>query len=511
MDNLNRFQRREFQKLYKKIERQQKVIDKQNLINQRKLELANERARIAESELKEKVAEQKRQEILIRKQERRNEIVKRKAEREKIKRIKKLNEKNTKLVKKLVAKKDKKKALVKIFEQFTDEQRKKLKLTLSKILKMNGTKGLLKYIENQDGEKVKYDFRVIYTISDKTFSKNISIVLNKDASYNDEMIKIYAGNEFYKSAFGDDDHYGRATITEIIGNHRHILVEDNDITRHLMRFSSDNDCVFHTIYNEIKDFRGYKKYTIDKLKSEFKSCGLYINDGVSFEMIKKWHSVYKHHISFYFFNPNFILVEKVQGTEYHYATPQILIMYNNNHCYTISNEKIKKAVVFGNVTDLNKFNPATSFEIKAGDNFKFYRFDEMEKCIVNNTCDEKVIFLEPRITFDEKDVKRYDTFLQFVHWLICIDRTQINFIDFDRNCVYFNKVLIFLVKDFNDRKNICNTLFRDTNVLNFNFKNQSYASITMNWFNERYGIIKKSCYNKTTKYLIDQYPQSQYI
>ena len=60
---MNRQQRRKLQKLHKKIERQQRVIDKQNLINQRKLELANERARIAETELKEKVAEQKRQEI----------------------------------------------------------------------------------------------------------------------------------------------------------------------------------------------------------------------------------------------------------------------------------------------------------------------------------------------------------------------------------------------------------------------------------------------------------------
>ena len=505
MDNLNRFQRREFQKLYKKIERQQKVIDKQNLINQRKLELANERARIAESELKEKVAEQKRQEILIRKQERRNEIVKRKAEREKIKRIKKLNEKNTKLVKKLVAKKDKKKALVKIFEQFTDEQRKKLKLTLSKILKMNGTKGLLKYIENQSGEKIGYDVRVIYTISEITFSKNITLYLNRDASYNDEMIKVYAGNEFYKSAFGDDDHYGRATITEIIGNHRHIYIDPLDITRHLMRFSEDNDCVFHTIYNEIKDFRGYKRYTIEKLKQEFIGCGINITDGVCFEDIKKWHSVFKHHISFYFFNPNFILVEKVKGYDYNYKTPQILLMYNNNHCYTINNNDIKNSVVYGNVTDLNQFNPATTFEIKAGDNYTFHTFNEVSDDIINNNFKEGVLFVEPRIIVDEMGIERFQTFLQFVHWLLTIDRTQINFIDFDKNCVYFNNILIFVVKDFNLRKGICDFLKRETESLNFNFKNQSYGSITMNWFNERYGYLKKSCYNNKMRHFVDEY------
>ena len=160
------------------------------------------------------------------------------------------------------------------------------------------------------------------------------------------MIKVYAGNEFYKSSFGDDDHYGRATITEIIGNHRPIYIEPKDITRLLMRFSEDNDCVFHTIYNEIKNFRGYKRYSIKKIKQEFRNCGINILNGVSFEMIKQWHAVYKHHISFCFFNPNFILIEKVKGCEYSHKTAQILLMYNNNHCYTITNIDIKNSVVY---------------------------------------------------------------------------------------------------------------------------------------------------------------------
>ena len=303
----------------------------------------------------------------------------------------------------------------------------------------------------------------------------------------------------------DDDHYGRATITEIIGNHRHIFIDPLDITRHLMRFSEDNDCVFHTIYNEIKDFRGYKRYTIEKLKQEFIGCGINITDGVCFEDIKKWHSVFKHHISFYFFNPNFILVEKVKGYEYNYKTPQILLMYNNNHCYTINNNDIKNSVVYGNVTDLNQFNPATTFEIKAGDNYTFHTFNEVSDDIINNNFKEGVLFVEPRIIVDEMGIERFQTFLQFVHWLLTIDRTQINFIDFDKNCVYFNNILIFVVKDFNLRKGICDFLKRETESLNFNFKNQSYGSITMNWFNERYGYLKKSCYNNKMRHFVDEY------
>lgn len=113
--------------------------------------------------------------------------------------------------------------------------------------------------------------------------------------------------------------------------------------------------LFYLIYNEIKDFIGYKRYTVEILKQEFRDCGISLENVITIDNIKKWHSMYKHHISLYFFNPNFNLMVKVKGYEYHDKIPQILLM-QNNIWNMIDDEKIKNSVVYGNVTDLIKFN-----------------------------------------------------------------------------------------------------------------------------------------------------------
>ena len=65
-------------------------------------------------------------------------------------------------------------------------------------------------------------------------------------------------------------------------------------------------------------------------------------------------------------------------------------MYNNNHCHQITDEQIKKSVVYGNTTDLNRFNPATKFEFNTGEEYNFYMFNDIEEKINQRTLTKKL-------------------------------------------------------------------------------------------------------------------------
>ena len=332
---------------------------------------------------------------------------------------------------------------------------------------------LLKYL-NKFGDDVSMDVRLNYSISGQPPKwKNMKIVINSHASRNAYLLKNVVENKFYNNSSNNDEHYGRANIHEIIIENMQIIIEDNNITDLLMRFSDGNDCVFKEIYLGIKDFRGYKNYSIDKLKNEFVQCDIYISNGVSFNNIKEWHKKFNHHINFYFYGPGYNRIDKIKSGNFNFKIPQLVFLYNNNHCIQILNDDIKRSIVYGDNDNINKFNPAKAFEFKTGIKYPFYMFNDIQDKIVNNNLTDEVILMEPHIEYNEDGKSR--------------------------------STLIFVVNNYHSRKFICDSMKECTGLLNFDFKNQSYASIGMTLHNVKNPPIPKSYYNSDNLNIIDNY------
>ena len=292
-------------------------------------------------------------------------------------------------------------------------------------------------------------------------------------------------------------HFGYANIleTEIKGSRE---INETNISESLMRFSENNDCVFINIFNGIKDYKGYKNYSIDRIKNEFINLGIDITNGVCFNDIKKWIGDNKLHISCYLFAPDFILKDSIKGfRNSNIKIPHLIFMYNNNHCYLINDEEIKNKIIYGKREDISDLNPVSNYKFDSFKNYFKRHFITLKEIIEKGDLDK----IEDDVILCEMD----ESFLKLIHFLVGIDNTQINFIDYKKECILFKGKIIFKVSDYSKRKEICAKLNEIYGVVNFNFENDHYSSIGMKMFKLLNGEIPKSYYNNEVRGLIDNY------
>ena len=382
--------------------------------------------------------------------------------------------------------------LLDILAGLTLEQRKKLKLNKKQILKFKTHKNLIDYFTGLP-DKILVNGSVMYQFSNGEIKRRSrSFSLPVDVANNKVLYELIMNNYFHKYEPNDDDH-GYGGILDIFPptfpRTRGVNVEDI-----LMRFSEKNDCALKVLYNGIKNIDGFKRYTLEKLKIECKSYGININNGTSFNDIKTFIEKGEHKINVYLFDPDGKLVNSVRHKSRN-AIPQVLMTINNNHTYSITDEKIRHRVIQGMCIDISDENPVTKFRFDPLFNYPVFDWDSFSYMALERDFeDHKVIIVETK-----------ETFCKMVNFLLKIDRNQLMYIDVNRECVLFDNVLIFLSNGYTDRRGTCIELNKKYDCLNFSFINQTYASIGNEIYKIENGDILKSSYNTNTRDLIDQY------
>ena len=270
-----------------------------------------------------------------------------------------------------------------------------------------------------------------------------------------------------------------------------------------MRFNENNDCVFVEIWKGIKDITGYKNYNVVKIKKEFVDIGIDIKDGVNFKDIEKWIDYYDHSINVYLFGADLVLKCVKKGNNPHkQKVPNLIFVYNNGHCFQIFNEEIKKKITYGNKKDINDLNPLSTLKFDMFKKYSVISFDDLKDLVEQDhfkTIEDDIILVETSHTFCE-----------MIHYLINKDNTEINFIDYKKEGIYYKDKIIVRVNDYHKRNLICEKLNEKLGVINFKYCNQSYSKIGFDLFKIVNGIDKmqKSHYNKEVLELVDNfYPE----
>ena len=430
------------------------------------------------------------------------EKVRVKNEKKLITKLRKINKKNSlkvaKLQEKSLLKNTKKHKLFEAIKNVSNENLKEFKLTRNKVLRFKDMDTLIKHI-NKFKKNMSVDVSIKYEMSGDIRHATITIQVNKFIFNNKILLNRVIREAFYKNGGQGTitGHYGYANIldTKIKGSRE---INETNISESLMRFSENNDCVFINIFNGIKDYKGYKNYSIDKIKNEFINLGIDITNGVCFNDIKKWIEEYKLHISCYLFAPDFILKDSIKGfRNSNIKIPHLIFMYNNNHCYLINDEEIKNKIIYGKREDISDLNPVSNYKFDSFKNYFKRHFITLKEIIEKGDLDK----IEDDVILCEMD----ESFLKLIHFLVGFDNTQINFIDYKKECILFNGKIIFKVSDYSKRKEICAKLNEIYGVVNFNFENDHYSSIGMKMFKLLNGEIPKSYYNNEVMGLIDNY------
>ena len=147
-----------------------------------------------------------------------------------------------------------------------------MKLNKKQILNFKTHKNLVDYFTKLP-DKIFVNATVLYRFSgghEKWLSASFSI--NKDVANNKELYNLIVLDHFnnYENIDGDHGHGSVIAIAPpMFPRTRGVGVKDI-----LMRFNENNDCVFRELYNGIKNFIGYKRYSVDKIKDEFKYIGI---------------------------------------------------------------------------------------------------------------------------------------------------------------------------------------------------------------------------------------------
>ena len=267
-----------------------------------------------------------------------------------------------------------------------------------------------------------------------------------------------------------------------------------------MSLNDKNDCVIYSIFNSIKNTPGFKNYSIDKIKGEFKTIKVRIENGICFEDLEKWIDKFEHSINIYLFGADYILkCKKVGYNPNKGKMADVIMVCNNNHSFEILSEEIKRSITIGHSKDLNKsINPINNLKFNYFEDYKLIKDTELNLFFDDEfkLYKEKVVILESG-----------ESFVKIVNDLLKIENDEFHFIDYNLRVVVFKGVILCITDKYFERKKICDDLNKKLGVLNFNFSNQSYSKIGMNIFKIVNGIngLDKSSYNKKVLEKIDDY------
>ena len=273
------------------------------------------------------------------------------------------------------------------------------------------------------------------------------------------------------------------------GKHYHVTLLDK-ISKNNIK-ARDGYCLFDYIVNYLTNKKGFKKYTKLKFMSQFRACGVYIDNGISISDLEKWIKKYNHNVSYYAVTIDGKIISKGY-TPQNTKPINLAFMIHDNHIYPIINDELSgnnlKDVIniincepFKEIKEQLRYFPSFDYT-----NFEYISINEFvtnANAIINGKykTDKSLLVIER--CRDMKQLNYNITLMEVGNEIIKATNTLINNIDVDHQSFRhpISHQYYSFASDFMDRSEICKVLSKSTQYnkyLNFKFNNQSMGVIS---------------------------------
>ena len=242
-----------------------------------------------------------------------------------------------------------------------------------------------------------------------------------------------------------------------------------------------NKCLYDYLCYKIIKHKRFKGYTRKRILNELGgNTTLTIND------IETWIKKYNKNISIYCWWENTYLAYKYITQNEHSGTIQLCFIVSDQHVYPVENDKVFKPKTLMQINTLT----AEMKEVEAEINWKFdYHFNNYyyvdideyiknEDAIINGTYKEEYEALILPIDRDNNiDIISVGNKIMF-H-----TKHKLSYVNLKRNLFKHptsktHQNYIFC-KEFLERKEACDILYKKTKMINFKFNNQSWGEMSL--------------------------------
>ena len=270
----------------------------------------------------------------------------------------------------------------------------------------------------------------------------------------------------------------------------YLLNKQRPIKRHGV-----NTCVVDYVWGQVKGKRGFKPYDYNKIKNEI--YGLVPEgDMINNEELINWVRACHNNVSIHAFDSRYkTFINHIATT---CRDVSLVYIVKDNHCFPITNEKLKLIASKGNQGGCN-------YLLKHMTDLKWTRRHEnvtkIESIVaINDFNKENHIVILPEKVKINTAVDRYSQvnglYVEYLHWN---DNGVLNgFIDHKKNMYLLNQ-------EYDARKNISDKPFNTFKTQDFKWTNQSYTSIGTSLFKQLNGYIPELSYNTKTRQMLDEY------
>ena len=268
----------------------------------------------------------------------------------------------------------------------------------------------------------------------------------------------------------------------------YLLNKQRPITKHGV-----NTCVIDYVWDQVRDKRGFKTYTrqIEDEIYKFVFEGEMINTEELINWAKNCHT----NVSVHAFDARY---RKFITNTNNCSDISLVYLVKDNHCYPITDEKLKLVASKANqggCNDLLKYMSDMKWRRR---HVNVIQMDSIHDIYEMNK--ENHIIVIPEGVNMREAINRYcennKYYVEYLHWNN--NGTLDGFIDHNKNMYLLND-------EYNIRKRIYNKLFNRYRTEDFVWSNQSYTSIAMSLFAQQYGYIPESSSNIHAKNTLDEY------
>ena len=260
-----------------------------------------------------------------------------------------------------------------------------------------------------------------------------------------------------------------------------------------------NTCVVDYVWNQVRGKRGFKKYTYDKLKNEIYSfvCeGEMINTDELIDWAKSCHP----NVSIHAFDSRY--KKFITHTRKNDGYVSLVYVVKDHHCWPITDEKLKIIAAKANqggCDDLLKHMSNLTWTMRHENILKLKDLNEIDKV----EKEKDIIILPEDVKMNaaiDSYCKSSNFYIEYLHWNN--NGVLDGFLDHNQNMYLMNN-------EYDDRKKVCDKLFKIYKSEQFIWCNQSYTSIASGLFTQLNGFFPKSNYNIEARQMLDDfYPRA---
>ena len=248
------------------------------------------------------------------------------------------------------------------------------------------------------------------------------------------------------------------------------------------------------VWDQVKDKRGFKTYDYDKLKDELYT---YASEEpkINTEELTEWAKDCHPNVSIHAFDSTY---RKFVTHSNNCSDISLVYIVKDHHCFPITDEKLKliaSKANQGGANNLLKYMTDLKWTRRHENVCKLKNIEELTFMKRKN----KIIVLPEEARMTDAIQAYIDSskfYVEYLHWNNAgvLD----GFIDHDKNMYLLND-------NYDERKSICDKLFKKYKTEHFVWTNQSFTSISSTLFNQITGYLPESTYNVHTRQMLDEY------